>query len=212
MTECEFNRLYATTPEISTLSTEHFPTFYRAKPHAVSESVLIQAISSGLLYGMLEVDIEVPEKWSEGQERSLSPSEYFSEMSPIFCTNDITFEDIGPHMQEHVRKSKLSEKPRRLLVSGAKARKILLATPLLKWYLEHGLRITRIYQVIEFIPKSCFKSFENEVSNARRRGDADGMTVTAETMKLIGNSAYGGLIMQKERHQKIGRASCRESV
>ena len=41
-----------------------------------------------------------------------------------------------------------------------------------------------------------------EVSDARRAGDADSAKkIIAETMKLIGNSGYGSLIMDKERHR-----------
>ena len=39
-----------------------------------------------------------------------------------------------------------------------KGEKILLAT-LLKWYFEHGLEVTRVYQVVEYTPKPCFKPF-----------------------------------------------------
>ena len=85
-----------------------------------------------------------------------------------------------------------------------KAEKMLLATPLLKWYLKHGMKVTRIYQVVEFTPQQCFKDFQDEVSTARRFGDSDpSKSIIADTMKLIGNSAYGSLIMDKERHQDI---------
>ena len=40
-----------------------------------------------------------------------------------------------------------------------------------------------------------------EVSDARRAGDGDeDQKIVADTMKLIGNSGYGSLIMDKERH------------
>ena len=85
-----------------------------------------------------------------------------------------------------------------------KGRKILIATPLLKWYLKHGLKVTNIYQVVEFKPKRCFNDFEKEVTAARRAGDRDPTTnIIADTMKLIGNSAYGSLIMDKEKHQSV---------
>jgi hypothetical protein len=58
----------------------------------------------------------------------MTPYEYFEEMSPLFCTIDVPFELIGEHMQEHVRRFELSEKPRRLLVGGMRARQMLLAT------------------------------------------------------------------------------------
>ena len=85
-----------------------------------------------------------------------------------------------------------------------RAEKILIATPLLKWYLEHGLEVTKIYQVVEFKPSRCFGDFEKEVTKCRRMGDKDSSkTIIADTMKLIGNSAYGSLIMDKEKHQQI---------
>ena len=38
-----------------------------------------------------------------------------------------------------------------------KGEKILLYTPLLKWYLEHGLEITKFYKAITYTPNHCFK-------------------------------------------------------
>jgi hypothetical protein len=101
--------------------------------------------------------------------------------------------------------------------------KILLATPLLRWYLEHGLEVsfrycklvkflykvfqqiilffwvTHIYQIIGYSPKSCFKSFGDAVSDARRAGEADpSKAIIADTMKLKGNSSYGKTITNKE--------------
>ena len=82
--------------------------------------------------------------------------------------------------------------------------KILLATPLLKWYLEHGLEVTCFYQVIEYAPKPCFKPFGDAVSNARRAEDADPSKATiADTMKLVGNSSNGKTMTNKERHRQV---------
>ena len=67
-----------------------------------------------------------------------------------------------------------------------KGEKILLATPLLKWYLEHGLEVTKVHQVIEFTPEPCFKPFGDAVSDARRAGDADpSKAIIADTMKVV---------------------------
>ena len=55
-------------------------------------------------------------------------------MSPIFCNSQVKFED----MQEYINTHNQSKKPRRLLIGGMKAKQTLIATPLLKWYLEHG--------------------------------------------------------------------------
>ena len=61
---------------------------------------------------------------------------------------------------------------------------------------------SKIYEVIEFIPSKCFDQFTEKVSDARRQGDIDPYTsVIADTMKLMGNSGYGSLIMNKENYQ-----------
>lgn len=81
---------------------------------------------------------------------------------------------------------------------------MLLATPLLKWYLDHGLKVTRIYQVVEFNAQACFQKFVTDVTEARRAGDArPEMEIIVNTMKLIGNSGYGSLIMDKTKHRNI---------
>ena len=53
------------------------------------------------------------------------------------------------------------------------ARKIMLSTPLLRWYLNHGLEVTRLYEVIKFSPIACFEKFIETCTNARRRGDIE---------------------------------------
>lgn len=153
---------------------------------------------------MVEIDITTPEKWEDGWQRYLSPYEHFEEMAPIFCTVYNPFDIIGQNMQEHVTSNYLSEKPRRLLMGGMRARKIIIATPLLQRYLRQGLQVTRIYQVVEYVPMRCFRKFVRDVSAARRLGDTvPSMSVIADTQKLIGNCGYGGLIMDQSKHRHV---------
>jgi hypothetical protein len=157
------------------------------------------------LFGMVEVDIEVPKQWpSYFDHPTMTPYQYFREMSPLFCTTDIPYEVIGKHMQDHVEKYNLSKHSRRLLVGGMKGRDLLIATPLLQWYLNHGMVVTKIHQVVEFQQQRCFKEFVREVSDARRMGDRDPSTaIIADTKKVIGNASYGSLIMDKTKHRDI---------
>ena len=154
---------------------------------------------------MVECDIRIPDDWpSHFQHPTMTRYEYFEETSPLFCTIDVPFKLIGEHMQEHVRRFELSEKPRRLLVGGIHARQILVTTPLLKWHLEHGMVVTKIYQVVEFTPQRCFRDFVKEVSDGRRLGDADpDKAFIADNKKFHGNSAYGGTIMDQEKFQSV---------
>ena len=58
--------------------------------------------------------------------------------------------------------------------------------------MEHGLKVTQIHQVVEYTPANCFQKFGEQVSEARRAGDADpNKTIIAETNRLDGNSSYG---------------------
>ena len=113
-------------------------------------------------------------------------------MTPIFKNDDISLDDVGEFMQNYAKQHSIKDVPRRLLIGSYFGKKIGLSTPLLKWYLEHGLVITNIYTVIEYIPNAAFNSFMTQVAQARLDGDHDkDKALIAETMKLIGNSSYG---------------------
>ena len=200
--ECEYKKIRACDSSCKDYSI--LPNYTKSHPGSISTSKILTDVQSGEMFGMLEVDIHVPNEWKPGYEKEVSPYEYFKEMSPIFCTTDINMNDIGEHMLDHVSSFNLPLGNRRLLVGGMKARKILLATPLLKWYLDEGLEVTRIYQTVEFNSLSCFSSFVEEVSAARRLGDiSENMQPFGETMKLIGNSSFGSCIMNRELHNRI---------
>ena len=204
MWECEFGEFCQEHPEIYALGWEMRPTFYRKHRGKVNEKQILAGVRDETLFGMVEVDIEVPQRWEGDFRPRLSPWDYFKEMSPLFCNVEVKFEDIGAHMQNHLEQEGLNTHPRRLLVGGMKAEKILLATPLLKWYLDHGMKVTRVYQVVEFNALACFKSFVNDVTEARRAGDErPEMEIIGATMKLIGNSGYGSVIMDKTKHRDI---------
>jgi hypothetical protein len=66
---------------------------------SVTENDILEGVASGRLFGMVECDIRVPDEWpSYFQHPTMTPYEYFEEMSPLFCTTDVPFELIGEHM------------------------------------------------------------------------------------------------------------------
>ena len=166
----------------------------RNLPRSLSFQQLINRVQDNSFFGMLEVDIEVPDELKEK----------FSEMAPLFVTCDIPFEEFGTIMQQYLEERNLPKNPRRQLVAGLKAQQILLATPLLKWYLDHGLMITRIYQGVQFKPQACFHSFTTQITDLRREAVKDESKLPiANKMKLTGNSAYGGVLMNKVKHHNL---------
>ena len=138
---------------------------------------------------MVEVDLEVSGHFYD----------YFDEISPLFCTCFIPLDVMGESTQKQIEELNLGKYPRKLLVGSMKAERLLLLSPLLKWYLDHGLTVTHIYQVIEFSPISCFKQFHDRVSDARTASDVhEDQSIIVDTMKLIGKSGFGSMIMDQE--------------
>ena len=73
-------------------------------------------------------------------------------MMPILKNVDICLNDVGEFMQNYAKEHSIKDVPCRLLIRSYFGKKIGLMTPLLKWYLEHRLLITRIYTIVEYIP------------------------------------------------------------
>ena len=73
-------------------------------------------------------------------------------MCPIFKNIDIhgTKDVIGEHMADYCEQNAIPCKKSRKLIGSMKGEKILLYTPLLKWYLENGLEF---YKAITYTPK-----------------------------------------------------------
>ncbi|KAG2761816.1 hypothetical protein PC116_g27630 [Phytophthora cactorum] len=159
---------------------------------------IIDDIKADKVFGFLECDIHNPEHLKG----------YFSEMSPIFknvlidCTNESV---IGKHMFDY-NQSRTSNrsKPARKLIGSYFGEKILIYTPLLKWYLSHGMEIAKTYCFIKASSHKAFAPFMEAVSNARREGDLDkSKAMIAEMMKLVGNSAFGRSGMDMSKHKEV---------
>ena len=91
----------------------------------------------------------------------------------------------------------------RKLLGVTKAENILLYTPVLKWYLNIGLKVTGIYKYLKYKSGRPFSWFPEEVSNARRAGDSNpALKQLGDTYKLKGNSFYGKMIEDQIKHTK----------
>ena len=166
----------------------------RRQKWKMTQQQIITAVVDGTLFGMVECDVRVPEHLQD----------HFAEMQPIFKNTTVTRDDIGPFMRQYAEEHDIMSMPRRMLVGSYRGEKILLTTPLLRWYLAHGLVVDRVYQIVEYSPKPCFQHFGESVSTARRNGDVDpDKSIIADTMKLLGNSAYGKTVTNVDRHRDI---------
>ena len=188
MWECDWKEL-RDEPDV-----EIFLDIPRHRKWTMTDQQILAAVIDGTLFGMIECDIHVPPE--------LRP--YFSEMQPIFKNANVSRDDIGPFMRQYAEENDIMSTPRRMLIGSYRGEKILLTTPLLRWYIAHGLVVDHVYQIIEYEPKPCFRHFGESVSTARRNGDSDpDKAIIADTMKLLGNSAYGKTVTNVDRHRNV---------
>ena len=188
MWECEWKEIRKE-PDVKSFLA---PT--RRQKWKMTQQQIITAVVDGTLFGMVECDVRVPSELRA----------HFAEMQPIFKNATVTRDDIGPFMRQYAEEHDIMSTPRRMLVGSYRGEKILLTTPLLQWYLAHGLVVDRVYQIVEYSPKPCFQQFGDSVSAAQRAGDADpDKAIIADTIKLLGNSAYGKTATNVDRHRDI---------
>ena len=163
---------------------------FQANPE--EKDKLIQNVLNDKLFGFFQVDIEVPEQL---QKR-------FSEFSPLFVISEVPEDQIPQHMQDYeINTGRKKIKNKKKLLGVMKAEKILLYSPLLKWYLNHSLKLTKIHRYISYTSSRPFAWFPEEVSSARRDADQDkNKRQLGDTAKLKGNSFYGKMIENLEKH------------
>ena len=159
-----------------------------------AQQKVLENIVEGHLFGIVECNISVPEHLRSD----------FAEMQPIFKNANISRDDISEFMYSYAVQHEIFKKLRPSIIASFYGEKIVLATPLLQWYLKHGLVVSHIYQIIQYDPSPCLASFADTVSDARRGGDVHpDTTIIADTMKLVGNSAYGKCATEKTKHKDV---------
>eukprot|EP00732_Lithocolla_globosa_P000459 Lithocolla_globosa_v1_NODE_138_length_5823_cov_17.507628.p1 type:complete len:551 gc:universal NODE_138_length_5823_cov_17.507628:3490-1838(-) len=159
----------------------------------IDQEQTIQDVKDDELFGFIEVDIHVPEELYNK----------FGEMQPIF--KNVEFENnsetVGEYMSELIKELEMKTSKQRKLIGSMFGEKVLLFSPLLKWYLEHGLVVTKVYSYIKAEKNKLYKDFVDFVSDSRRMGDSDkDMAVVAETAKIWGNGFAGHTIINKSKH------------
>lgn len=191
--ECQWEEEKKQRGEIREFIRTHLALEVRA--YRLSGAQLLEKIREKKIFGMIECDIEI-NSWDN------ELLEYFEEFPPICKNTDISLDDIGEHMKQYAEEHGYMTRSRRNLISSFWARKILLTTPILCWLLEHGLKVSRIYQVIEMKPKACFSSIKDIIIDERRRADTNpAFEASGKQWKTLGNSLYGKSMTAKERHK-----------
>ena len=152
-------------------------------------------IMDGSLFGLLTVDICTPD----------SLKDYLSIIQPIIKNTNLTLNDVSPVMRQFaIDNNIMTEKSeRRNLIGSYFGKHIVLITPLLAWYLKKGLKITKIYNIIQANPHKIFEPFKNAVIEARRNASLDpSLNLVARCFKLLGNSFFGKTATNVYKYKK----------
>ena len=143
-------------------------------------------MQEGTFFGALEVDIDTPPHLRDK----------FSEMTPIFKNVAIERSQVGEHMQDFAEQHDTMTTPRRALIGSYKGDKILLGTPLLKFYLDQGLVVSRVHRAVQWRSHPWLEPFAAFVSTSCRAVDANpNQKILGETAKLVGNVGFGRFII-----------------
>ena len=192
--ECEWREMKRRDERVKASQQRWKVDALKVSRNAMSESDILSAVKEEKMFGLVQVDITTPPHLRE----------YFEEMTPVFKNATVSKSDIGPHMSDFAQEEKLLNTPQRCLIGSYHGKNILLGTPLLKWYLEHGLIVTKVQLVVEYLPKRSFAGFADEVTAARRRGDVnENEKILSDCYKLMGNATYGKTICNKEKHTAV---------
>ena len=129
-------------------------------------------------FGFAEVDIKVPrELWSK-----------FEEMPLLLYNKPVPSEAVPQQKKGYLAKSKCEPMyEHQKLISALSAEKILLFAPLLKWYLDQGLKIAAVHRTINYKRGKPFTWFVSKVTENRRKGDQNPeLSLLAEVFKFWG--------------------------
>ena len=190
MWECEWKKMKKR-PEVA----EFVKTLKTVQPRRkLSFDQILKGIQNDTLFGLLIVDIHTPTE--------LKP--LFADHPLIIKNTMVSREDIGDYMRGVAEKHGFLKKPKRALICSHFGKEVLITSEMGKFYLEKGLKITKIYEFIEFHPQKCFEALRNRICDARRLGDLNPHSqIAALTAKLAGNSLYSATLINKDKHRVV---------
>ena len=146
-------------------------------------------VLKGKVLRLAQVDIKVPEEYYDK----------FNKMAPLFVVQEIPDCNIPEEIKIYKKKTaRNTVKGTKTLLGVMNEKKIILYTPLIKWYLPHDLRLTAIHQLVEYEPSKHFSWFPNVTCEE----DKDILKKQlGDVAVLKGNSFYGKMIEDLGRHK-----------
>ena len=156
-------------------------TFYtivqNVKPY---KNTLLKAIENEEVFGYIRCDVTSPEAMIE---KHLKNGFLFP---PIISRKVIGDDMLSPFMKE--MNAKRPKKPTLSPVQTYHGNDLFLFTPMVKLYMDLGMEISNVSEVVQYQPGKCFLPFANRVVQLRSEATRDGDDAKQLTAKLFGNS------------------------
>ena len=160
---------------------------------------LLQMLVEKKVFGILVCDIVIPE--DEDADRM---KKYFEDFAPIIKHANINYEDIGEFVQGVSDRSGIKVKDRRCVIDSYFGKGVGLIDEYVVWLLNKGFMVEKVYTFIRYNKEPIFRDFANAITEMRIKGDKDKHSEMPALMaKLIGNSAFGSTITNKDKHREV---------
>ena len=145
------------------------------------QKTLLKGIKNGEIFGFIQCDVTSPQAMIEKHLKN-------GFLFPPVITKQIIEDDmLSPFMKEQNDKRPLKQKDASP-VQTYHGSKVFLFTPLVQLYMEMGMEISNVTEVIQYQPGKCFLPFANRVVQLRSEATRDGDDAKQLTAKLFGNS------------------------
>ena len=160
---------------------------------------LLRMLVEKKVFGILVCDIVIPK--DEDEERM---KKYFEDFAPIIKHANINYDDIGEFMQGVSDRSGIKVKDRRCVIDSYFGKGVGLIDEYVVWLLNKGFMVDKVYTFIRYNKEPIFREFANAITEMRIKGDRDKHSEMPALMaKLIGNSAFGSTITNKDKHREV---------
>ena len=194
--ECEAKLFFSNTREWKQIEHEHIEhTFYRKykNTNTVTEEKILKSVESGDFFGFVCCDIKIP---------SCVPDDRYDKFPPLYITENVTFDDWGSYTKRHYKKQ-THHNDRKLLIQCCHTKNVLLATPLLQYYLKNKFEVCNVQYAIEYVRGRPYSNLIDTCIELRRLGDKLKNEVLIHVGKLCSNSIYGSLQLSKTKHHEV---------
>ena len=140
----------------------------------------MKAIKEGEVFGFIRCDVTSPDDMIQ---KHLKNGFLFP---PVITKQIITNDMLSPFMKKlHDKRPK---KPDASPVQTYHGSNVFLFTPMVQLYMELGLKISNVTEVVQYQPGKCFLPFANRVVKLRSEATRDGDDAKQLTAKLFGNN------------------------